>query len=328
MPALAHESFLAGGLPVGSVITGGNGERVSEGRNRAYDPAGGTDRLQRTPIAHAEMNALAAVSTETDLGGLTLWSSHRPCLMCAAACEFTGMGRVLFIAPDPSGDDSSGDPDGIEPEWVVVANLLFLSGVAAYSGPSAPMILRARPREPEVAGLMQAVGDTALRQAVLRDCLAPAVAGHTGRGGRTPSASRPVWPAPVRGGAGRWRNLPARHRRAPGRPQDQPLDVVRLPADRLPGDSPVSRTYAITSLAEARAYLAHPVLGARLAECAAILAGLPDRTAEQVFGEVDALKLRSSMTLFMHAAPGEPVFRQVLDRYFGGVPDSATEQRI
>ena len=70
------------------------------------------------------------------------------------------------------------------------------------------------------------------------------------------------------------------------------------------------------------------MLGARLAECAAILAGLPDRTAEQVFGEVDALKLRSSMTLFMHAAPGEPVFRQVLDRYFGGVPDSATEQRI
>jgi uncharacterized protein (DUF1810 family) len=93
------------------------------------------------------------------------------------------------------------------------------------------------------------------------------------------------------------------------------------------GYSPVSRTYAITSLAEARAYLAHPVLGARLAECAAILAGLPDRTAEQIFGEVDALKLRSSMTLFMHAAPGEPVFRLVLDRYFGGVPDSATGQR-
>jgi uncharacterized protein (DUF1810 family) len=94
------------------------------------------------------------------------------------------------------------------------------------------------------------------------------------------------------------------------------------------GYSQVSRTYAISSLAEARAYLAHPVLGPRLAECAAILAGLPDRTAEQVFGEVDALKLRSSMTLFMRAAPGEPVFRQVLDRYFGGEADSATERRI
>jgi uncharacterized protein (DUF1810 family) len=94
------------------------------------------------------------------------------------------------------------------------------------------------------------------------------------------------------------------------------------------GYSPASRTYAIASLAEARAYLAHPVLGARLTECAAILAGLPGRTAEQIFGEVDALKLCSSMTLFMHAAPGEPVFRQVLDRYFGGIPDAATEQLI
>jgi len=94
------------------------------------------------------------------------------------------------------------------------------------------------------------------------------------------------------------------------------------------GYSPASRTYAIASLAEARAYLAHPVLGPRLIECAAIVAGLPDRTAEQVFGEVDALKLRSSMTLFMHADPGQPVFRQVLDQYFGGVPDAATERRI
>jgi uncharacterized protein (DUF1810 family) len=94
------------------------------------------------------------------------------------------------------------------------------------------------------------------------------------------------------------------------------------------GYSPASRTYAITSLDEARAYLAHPVLGARLTECAAILAGLAGRTAEQIFGEVDALKLRSSITLFLHAAPREPVFRQVLDQYFGGEPDSATENRI
>jgi len=94
------------------------------------------------------------------------------------------------------------------------------------------------------------------------------------------------------------------------------------------GYSPTSRTYAITSLAEARAYLAHPVLGARLTECATILSNLPDRTAEQIFGEVDAQKLHSSATLFMRAAPGEPVFRQVLDRYFGGVPDSATDERI
>jgi uncharacterized protein (DUF1810 family) len=94
------------------------------------------------------------------------------------------------------------------------------------------------------------------------------------------------------------------------------------------GYSPAARAYAITSLAEARAYLAHPVLGPRLTECAAIVASLPGRTAEQILGEVDALKLRSSMTLFMHADPGEPVFRQVLEQYFDGIPDPATEQRI
>ena len=94
------------------------------------------------------------------------------------------------------------------------------------------------------------------------------------------------------------------------------------------GHSPTARTYAITSLAEARAYLAHPVLGPRLIECAAILAGLPGRTAGQIFGDVDAQKLRSSMTLFMLAGPGEPVFCQVLEQYFGGVPDAATQERL
>ena len=94
------------------------------------------------------------------------------------------------------------------------------------------------------------------------------------------------------------------------------------------GYSPTSQLYAISSLGEARAYLAHPVLGARLTECAAILADLTGRTAEQIFGDVDALKLRSSITLFMHAAPGEPVFGQILGQYFGGEPDSATENRI
>jgi len=171
---LAHQSFLAGGLPVGSVIVARDGERVSEGRNRAYDPAGGADRLQRTPIAHAEMNALASVATGADLGSMTLWSSHRPCLMCAAACEFTGVGAVAFIAPDPSDPSPGPDPDGVETEWVVVASWLFLSGVAAYRGPSSPVIARAAQREPEITALMRAPGDTALRQASLRGALAPA----------------------------------------------------------------------------------------------------------------------------------------------------------
>jgi uncharacterized protein (DUF1810 family) len=94
------------------------------------------------------------------------------------------------------------------------------------------------------------------------------------------------------------------------------------------GQSRTARVYAISSLAEARQYFAHPVLGPRLLESAAIVAGLSGRTAEQIFGGIDAQKLRSSMTLFMRAAPTEPVFRQVLDQYFGGSADAATDQRL
>jgi uncharacterized protein (DUF1810 family) len=94
------------------------------------------------------------------------------------------------------------------------------------------------------------------------------------------------------------------------------------------GFSQASRTYALSGLEEARAYLAHPVLGPRLVECATIVAGLRGRTAEQIFGELDAQKLCSSVTLFRHADPDQPVFRQVLEQYFGGTPDAATERRI
>jgi len=94
------------------------------------------------------------------------------------------------------------------------------------------------------------------------------------------------------------------------------------------GRSSTAQHYAISSLAEARAYLAHPVLGPRLLECAGILAGLSDRSAEQIFGGIDAMKLRSCLTLFMHADVSAMVFRQLLGQYFGGVTDPATEQRI
>ena len=85
------------------------------------------------------------------------------------------------------------------------------------------------------------------------------------------------------------------------------------------GHSATSRTYAITSLEEARAYLGHDVLGPRLIECAGLVAGATEgRTAEQIFGSVDAQKLHSSMTLFMLAQPDDPVFaagaRSVLRR--------------
>ncbi len=94
------------------------------------------------------------------------------------------------------------------------------------------------------------------------------------------------------------------------------------------GQSPMSRRFAIGSLAEAQAYLRHPVLGTRLLECAQILAAGNDHSAAQIFGDVDAQKLRSSMTLFARAAPDEAVFAQVLDRYFDGTADSATDQRL
>ncbi len=91
------------------------------------------------------------------------------------------------------------------------------------------------------------------------------------------------------------------------------------------GRSATSVAFAIGSLEEARAYLAHPVLGARLRECAAIVAALEGRTAVEVFGPLDAMKVRSSMTLFMRAAPDEPVFALVLDRFYDGLPDEATD---
>ena len=91
------------------------------------------------------------------------------------------------------------------------------------------------------------------------------------------------------------------------------------------GLSETSRRYAISSLDEARAYLAHPVLGPRLQECARALLGLDGRTATEILGPVDALKLRSSLTLFARAAPEDPVFGEVLDRYFDGRPDEATD---
>ena len=90
------------------------------------------------------------------------------------------------------------------------------------------------------------------------------------------------------------------------------------------GQSAMSMRYSISSLDEARAYLRHPVLGSRLAECARIVEQTSGRSAGQIFGSLDAMKLRSSMTLFRLAAPDEPIFGQVLDKYFEGEPDPAT----
>jgi uncharacterized protein (DUF1810 family) len=94
------------------------------------------------------------------------------------------------------------------------------------------------------------------------------------------------------------------------------------------GFSAMSQRYAISGLPEARAYLRHPVLGPRLRECAAVLADTGGRTAEQILGDIDALKLRSCATLFLRSDPSEAVFQRILDEYFDGVADGATDRLI
>ena len=94
------------------------------------------------------------------------------------------------------------------------------------------------------------------------------------------------------------------------------------------GLSAMAQRFAISGLAEARAYLAHPVLGPRLRECAEAVAAVADSTADRILGPVDAMKLRSCMTLFAAAAPEEPSFGEVLTRYFDGQPDQATLARL
>lgn len=91
------------------------------------------------------------------------------------------------------------------------------------------------------------------------------------------------------------------------------------------GLSPMAHHYAIGTMEEARAYLAHPLLGERLRQCAQLALEAPaSRDARTVFGSPDDLKFCSSMTLFSRADPGEPLFSACLDRYFNGVPDPRT----
>lgn len=94
------------------------------------------------------------------------------------------------------------------------------------------------------------------------------------------------------------------------------------------GYSAMAQRYAIASLAEARAYLAHPLLGPRLRDCSALVLAVEGRDVHQIFGAPDDLKFWSSMTLFDVAAPSEPVFRDCLNKYFGGQSDRGTLSRI
>ncbi|MDE2607779.1 MAG: DUF1810 domain-containing protein [Burkholderiales bacterium] len=90
------------------------------------------------------------------------------------------------------------------------------------------------------------------------------------------------------------------------------------------GRSATALHYGIASLAEARAYLAHPVLGARLRECCALMLQVPGRGAHEILGSPDDLKFRSCCTLFALAQPQEPLFRQCLERFYGGQEDERT----
>ena len=97
-----------------------------------------------------------------------------------------------------------------------------------------------------------------------------------------------------------------------------------LPQLRGLGTSQMSAVYGLQSIAEARAYLAHPILGTRIRECVHTLNALPGNDAVAVLGEIDALKLRSCLTIFAEASQDESLFQQGLDKYFRGQPDAAT----
>jgi uncharacterized protein (DUF1810 family) len=86
--------------------------------------------------------------------------------------------------------------------------------------------------------------------------------------------------------------------------------------------------YAIQSLEEAQEYLAHPVLGARLRECSQAVMAVEGKTAHQIFGSPDDLKFRSCLTLFAQVAPDEPLFADLLDKYFDGEADELTLQKL
>jgi len=94
------------------------------------------------------------------------------------------------------------------------------------------------------------------------------------------------------------------------------------------GRSPMAQRYAIRSLAEARAYLADPTLGPRLVECAGLVLQADAASAESIFGGIDAIKLRSSMTLFHRADPDDPAFPAVLAKWCGGRSDQRTDDLL
>lgn len=119
--------------------------------------------MQHNRLAHAELNAIALLPTETDHAPLTLWTTQHPCSICAAAIAFVGIGAVRFIADDPSDDSSpaqiaatrAGVPYAAlgDPLWWTIANLLFLYNSAVQSGAQAGNLRANRDRYPALIAL-------------------------------------------------------------------------------------------------------------------------------------------------------------------------------
>jgi tRNA(Arg) A34 adenosine deaminase TadA len=178
---LAFVSLAHKGLAVGSVLTDAGAEIIAEGRNRAYDPAGGPEILQGTPIAHAEMNVLALARTDWEMSAFTLWTTHQPCAMCLAAAVFTEVGTVRFIAPDPwalatdqpviSSTRATRVIGPTNDVWTLCANVLYLLSIANARGPQHPTITRNHELEPETTGVLLEVYGAGLLPTTVDDFL-------------------------------------------------------------------------------------------------------------------------------------------------------------
>ena len=101
-----------------------------------------------------------------------------------------------------------------------------------------------------------------------------------------------------------------------------------FPQHRALGRSSIARLYGLQSLQEAIAYWQHPKLGTRLRHCVHAMLALEGKSASEILGEIDALKFRSCLTLFLVAAPMEPCFRAALERYYQGRPDGLTLELV
>lgn len=156
----------SGGLPCGSSIVDAEGIVVARGRNHAYDAVTGAHSLERTRIAHAELNALARLDTDVDSSKLTLFTTEHPCSMCAAALSFTGIGRVVYIADDPSDDATPQQVSATRGsvtyqrlgsvEWAIVATIMFLYVGAELRGAADGNLVAATAQNPALGALVLA----------------------------------------------------------------------------------------------------------------------------------------------------------------------------